>query len=97
MYTDSTQIYKIATGVAETITSESVWIVVLLIGFVIVSNVFLITQWKDFKLTKTPNSNLQLIVKADASQMKSTLLTGSSSLRLNSLSFHHTQLNKEQS
>lgn len=97
MYTDSTQIYKIATGVAETSTSESVWIVVLLIGFVIVSNVFLITQWKDFKLTKTPNSNLQLIVKADASQMKSTLLTESSSLRLNSLSFHHTQLNKEQS
>ena len=97
MYTDSTQIYKIATGVAETSTSESVWIVVLLIGFVIVSNVFLITQWKDFKLTKTPNSNLQLIVKADASQMKSTLLTRPSSLRLNSLSFHHTQLNKEQS
>ena len=95
MYTDSTQIYKIATGVAETSTSESVWIVVLLIGFVLVSNVFLITQWKDSKLSKT--SNLQLIVRADASQMKSTLLTGSSSLRLNSLSFHHTQLNKEQS
>ena len=95
MYTDSTQIYKIATEVAETSTSESVWIVVLLIGFVLVSNVFLITQWKDSKLSKT--SNLQLIVRADASQMKSTLLTGSSSLRLNSLSFHHTQLNKEQS
>ena len=95
MYTDSTQIYKIATGIAETSTSESVWIVVLLIGFVLVSNVFLITQWKDSKLSKT--SNLQLIVRADASQMKSTLLTGSSSLRLNSLSFHHTQLNKEQS
>jgi len=95
MYTDSTQIYKIAAGVVETSTSESVWIVVLLIGFVLVSNVFLITQWKDSKLSKT--SNLQLIVRADASQMKSTLLTGSSSLRLNSLSFHHTQLNKEQS
>ena len=94
MYTDSTQIYKIAAGVVETSTSESVWIVVLLIGFVLVSNVFLITQWKDSKLSKT--SNLQLIVRADASQMKSTLLTGSSSLRLNSLSFHHTQLNKEQ-
>ena len=94
MYTDSTQIYKLAAGVVETSTSESVWIVVLLIGFVLVSNVFLITQWKDSKLSKT--SNLQLIVRADASQMKSTLLTGSSSLRLNSLSFHHTQLNKEQ-
>ncbi len=97
MYADSTQIYRIATGVAETSTSESVWIVVLLIGFVLVSNVFLITQWKDSKLSKTPNSNLQLIVRADASQVKSTLLTGSSSLRLNSLSFHQTQLNKEQS
>ena len=97
MYTDSTQIYRIATGVAETSTSESVWIVVLLIGFVLVSNVFLITQWKDSKLPKTPNSNLQLIVRADVSQVKSTLLTRSSSLRLNSLSFHQTQLNKEQS
>jgi hypothetical protein len=97
MSTNSTELYKIATGIVETSTSESAWIVVLLIGFVLVSNIFLIIQWKDSKLSKTQNSNARLTVKTDVSQMNSTLLNRPSSLLLKNLSLHHTKLNKEQS
>ena len=97
MSTSSTELYKIATGIVETSTSESAWIVVLLIGFVLVSNIFLIIQWKDSKLSKTQNSNARLTVKTDVSQMNSTLLNRPSSLLLKNLSLHHTKLNKEQS
>jgi hypothetical protein len=97
MSTNSTELYKIATGIVETSTSESAWIVVLLIGFVLVSNIFLIIQWKDSKLSKTQNSNARLTVKTDVSQMNSTLLNRPSSLLLKNLSLHHTKLNKEHS
>ena len=97
MSTSSTELYKIATGIVETSTSESAWIVVLLIGFVLVSNIFLIIQWKDSKLSKTQNSNARLTVKTDVSQMNSTLLNRPSSLLLKNLSLHQTKLNKEQS
>ena len=97
MSTNSTELYKIATGIVETSTSESAWIVVLLIGFVLVSNIFLIIQWKDSKLSKTQNSNARLTVKTDVNQMNSTLLNRPSSLLLKNLSLHHTKLNKEQS
>ena len=95
MYTYATEIYEAATGVVETNTTESVWIIVLLIGFVLVSNMFLIVQWKDSRLSKVPNPNARLIVRSDARDVNSVVLNLPSSLLLNSLALHHTKFNKE--
>lgn len=95
MHTYSTEIYTTTTAVAETNTTESIWVIVLLIGFVVVSNILLIVQWKDSKLSKIPNPNSRLIVKSDAGQVNSLLLNQPSSLLLNSLALHHTKFNKE--
>ena len=95
MYTYSTEIYKTVTGVVEANTTESAWIIVLLIGFVLISNIFLIAQWKDSRLSKIPNPNSRLIVRSDAKHVNSVVLNRPSSLLLNSLTLHHTKFNKE--
>ena len=95
MYTYSTEIYKTVTGVAETNTTESAWIIVLLIGFVLISNIFLIAQWKDSRLSKIPNPSSRLIVRSDERHVNSVVLNRPSSLLLNSLALHHTKFNKE--
>jgi hypothetical protein len=95
MHTYSTEIYTTTTAVAETNTTESIWVIVLLIGFVLVSNILLIVQWKDSRLSKIPNPNSRLIVRSDAGQVNSLLLNQPSSLLLNSLGLHHTKFNKE--
>ena len=95
MYTYSTDIYTTTAAVAETNATESIWIIVLLIGFVLVSNILLIVQWKDSRLSKMPNLNSRLIVKSDARQVNSLLPNQPSSLLLNGLALHHTKFNKE--
>jgi hypothetical protein len=95
MHTYSTEIYKTATGVADTNTTESAWIIVLLIGFVLLTNIFLISQWKDSRLSKIPNSSSRLIVRSDARHVNSVVLNRPSSLLLTSLALHHPNFNKE--